>query len=604
MAFVLAAPATAQQTWYIHATEGNDLNTGKSPSSPFRTLARFRAAFNNYETGHGADLALSGTFREDLFLNFAGRSQALTIRRWNATENPEDYPLQAPVVRGDKLLDGPFIRAGTSNMYVTEVPAGLAIESVVWNWDSNVDLNGRHAGHLIPTASPAACAATPLSWYYSGTLLSINLTPTSQALVDPQTGVLAYVPVGPNAGICLQNPQGCSINGIQAYLWLHSVDGTYGFSMEHASGCSFVNCSTIDTSHHGIGFTGSTGAGNTIDSCEVRGLMGLTGTNYSDCFGFLSNGTEITSGLVTDCTAYCYGILTPDRKQLRPERSVSGFLCGTTYVPNVFIRSLLVERFTVYIFPEGGRYAVPARINDTLAPTDSNDPATYALRFDAMNVVNGACLILSGLNSNAAYVDCTFDLSRASALGFYSTGAITTHASGSPNHTLFKGCTIATNVDHPSGLFSNSIVVGVSNGNDLRFIDTAINEIGLRLRGSTANMFYYLDGGGNVFARNSKFSYANVRGLRRLCANDALVQPPTRDFDSCRYTNVSSSSYTQWYGPNFGYPGDIRSATGWVLFDAGDDHGTVSSQSSLIVFNIFEGTNGSGPNDSSDDQPK
>lgn len=605
LSLVVAGRAQAQQTWYIHATEGSDLNTGRSPSSPFKTLARFRAAFENAETLPGAELALSGTFREDMLLNFQDRAQGLTIRRWNASENPEDYPLQSPVIRGDKLLPGPFTRAGTSNMYVTEVPPGLAIEGVVWNWDSNVDLNGRHAGHLVPAASPAACANTPLSWYYTGTLLSINLTPTSQALVDPGTGVLAYVASGPNAGICLQNAQGCTINGIAAYLWLRAVDGAYGFSMEHATNSSFVNCSTIDTSHHGIGFTGTTGSGNTIDSCEVRGLMGLNGTPYADCFGFLSSGTEISNGLVTDCTAYCYGILTPDRKQLRPERSVSAFLCGTTYTPNVYVRGLLVERLNVYIFPEGGRYAVPCRYADILPPTDVNDPATYSLRFESMNVFNGAAHILSGLNSHAAYVDCTFDLSRASALGFYNSGAITCQvASGPVNHTLFKRCTIDTNVDHPNGLFWNSIVVGVAGGNDLRFIETSINEIGLRLRGSTANMFYYLDGGGKVFARDSKFTYANTRGVRRLCANDPFVQPPNRDFDACRYTNVSSANYTQWYGPSFGYPGDIRSATGWLLFDAGDNHGTITNTAATTVFNLFQNPNGSGPGDSGDDSPK
>lgn len=575
-AAMLMSAASAQQTWYIHAQAGDDANNGRSPAAPFKTLARWQQSFESLETTEGDTVLLSGTFREYLNINMLepAKPQHLTIRRWEATDaNPLSLPLAQPVIRGDTPVTG-WSRAGETARFTATARFGLSLQSVVWNWDTSVDSYGRNLGHLRKVSSTAAVEATPYSWSYDGLNLHVNVTPAGGGTVDPNLGQVGYVQFGPNGGLMIQSGVGCTMDGLESYLWLNDLTGSYGFSFEHGQDCTISNCRTRDTSHHGMGFTGFTGSGNRIIACEVRGLMGLRVDNAGDCFGMLSNNRTLTGCLVSNCTAHCYSLLTPEGLPLNPPRQVHGFRTGTTQSGRL-AEDVQVDDFTVYsYFPECGMYSTPVRIEDAAEPTNPLDASTYGVRFNRLRVVRGGYMNLSGYAFHASFVGCDLNFSECSLRGLQTSGAIASAVGlGGVNHVLFAGSTITANVDNPNGQFWPGLVFSLRTGTAIHLDGCLVEETGLRARGSTAVMAAWLDGGGSMLARDTTFMFDYARGVRKLCGYDGLVTVAQRDFSGCVYSSLSpGNSYTEWYGPAFGLP-DIRSETGWLTNMEGDPYG-------------------------------
>jgi len=581
--------------WFIHAEEGNDSNSGVTSSAPLRTLNSIIERMVAREVLPGSQILLSGTFREALFINmlFAGPAQGLTIRQWTPDDpNSRNLTISQAVVRGDKIASG-WVRAGTTNRYACTISSDLSLASVVWNWDIDVDLYGRHRGHLRRAVSPQAVETTPSSWFYSGTTLHINVTRAGAEHTNPNNGEVGYVPYGANGGITISNGQGCIVQGIHAYLWLNDITGSYGISQEHASNGRVINCVTRDTSHHGIGYTGVTGPGNQIIGCVVSGMMGLLGDNSADAFGFLSSGNAITSGSVERCVAHCYSLLTPEGTALNPQRRIHGFRCGTTNLGQ-FISGFDVRGLTVYsYYPECGPYSTPVRVDDALPPTNPLDPSTYGVRFDGLRVERGGYLNNSSANGHASFVNSWFDFSDCSRRGLQGAGAIATgFGLVANNKVLIKNSRILANVDNPNGLFYGGFVFTLQTGLSLYLIDSAVDEVGFRARGSTGVMFAWYDTHGSIYARGTSFAFRNPFGLKRLCANDAGVSPAKRDFDACRYLGMSSgASFTDWLGMP-----DIRTQEGWLSAEPGDPNG-VGGATGLLAPTSATVTPGASEND-------
>ncbi|XVJ59640.1 MAG: hypothetical protein HEQ23_09640 [Tepidisphaera sp.] len=572
--------AHAQQKWYIHGELGDDSNSGLSSAAPLRTLHRFELATGRGEVEDRSEVLMAGTFRESLILNmdFAAPARTLTFRQWTENDpNVANLKLSQAVLRGDKPVRG-WTRAGKTHRYVATVPAGLALASVVWNWDVNIDNRGRHLAHLVPVTSIALVETTPYSWFYTGTQLHINVSSASGEDVNPGNGEVAYVPYGENGGLTISRGVGCVIQGLHSYLWLNDFQGSYGFSQEHSVNGSIVECVTVDTSHHGIGFTGETGEGNSIIGCVVSGLMGLRVDNTADAFGFLSSGNTINSGLIEDCIAHCYSLMRPDGQPLNPSRNIHGFRCGTSS-QGQFIRNLDIRRLTVYsYFPACGDRSTPFRITDAAPPTNPLDPSTYGVRFDQLRVERGGVVLISGDGAHASFVNSTIDLSDCARRNQQYTGAFSTNFGFfANNHVLLKNSRVIANVDDSNGAFWVGCVFMLKRGLSLYLVDSAVDEVGMRTRGSTATMFRWFDTMGRLYVRGTTFTFRYPFGVKRLCMGDTAVAPVGRDFDFCRYVGLSNGPYyTEWYGPSFGLP-DIRSEAAWLSNDIGDTNGTASA---------------------------
>jgi|GEM_PF-4059965 len=570
-----ACAAVAQTVWYVHPTEGDDSNPGDSPNAPFRTLDRMAIAFSAGNVQSGDRVALTGVNRGSLFANleFPSLITDITVGPWDLDVNPRNLPLSSPVVRGDLPLPGTFTRVPETNRFVTALAETRVIESVTWNWDIAVDRNGRHFGHLKPAADVDECNRTPFSWFYDGATLSVNITPAGNSAVDPAGGTVTYVPRGPNGGITLQRAINCRITGITSMLWLDTLNGSYGISMEHASNSVIENCVTRDTSHHGIGFTGFTGPGNAIRNCIGWGLAGLSVDPNGDMFGYLTNDTSLDGAEIENCSAHCYVLLTPEIQSLYPNRSVHGLRCGTTSGVNQ-VEGLDINSLSVYFYPQSGPYGTPIRVQDAAPPSDPSQFQTYAVRVRNMRVVNGAWQYIGGEGANVAFLACEFDLTQCSAKGHYLAGAISTGnwVGPTPNHALFQDCRIRANVLHPNGRYWSGIFVALSSGADLRFQGCRITETARRVNGATGAMFYWIDPAGKLTVNDSIVRFDSMTGERALCKGDAFVPVVRRSFQNTRYHNLSRSIHlTEWY-LGVGQP-DIRTRSGWLANAAGDPLG-------------------------------
>jgi hypothetical protein len=603
---VLASPAWAQRPWYIHAELGDDANSGLAPEAPFRTLARWRQSFTNLETLAGDEVLMSGTFRESLVINMLGPKapQPLTFRQWTSGDsNPRNLLLSQAVLRGDKPVRG-WERQGATNRYQAQLSEFTGIVSVVWNWDSMVDRAGRNLAHLVRVGSSAEVEITPYSWCHSGLTLDVNVTPPEiDYPIDPDAGVCAYVPYGGNGGLTVQWGDGVAFRDLHAYLWLNDITGSYGFSQENARGARIINCVTRDTSHHGIGFTGATRENNSIEDCQVRGLMGLRNDKAADAYGYLSNGTDLVGGRIVRCVAYCYSLMTPSGQPLNADRRIHGLRCGTTSAPGSYVRGLDVVDFTVHSdFPSCGQFSSPVRVLNAFPPSDLSDPATYAVRFTRLSVRRGGYMNVSGPDFNAAFIDSTLDFSDNSRRGLEGYGAVAAaFGQGGSNRVLFKNCRIRAVVDNRQGRFWSGSVFTVQSGMNLRLEGCRVEEVGFRPQGSTGVMFGWYNAGGTVRTRDTTFTYVNPFSVRTLCKGDRSVLPAQRDFDRCRYVNLSPGLvYTDWFGPDYALP-DIRDAAGWFANEPGDPNGTGSESGPPSVSGS---TVRSGFRENSDDRPR
>lgn len=594
-AWVPAGAAMAQAVWYVHPTEGDDDNAGNTPTAPFRTLERMALAFSEGEVQSGDRVALTGVNRGSLFANleFPTLITNITVGPWGLDANPRNLPLSSPVVRGDLLLSGPFTNVPGVDRFTTPLAESRVVESVTWNWDTAVDRNGRNFGHMTRVDTVGECDRTPFSWSYDGTTLSVNVTPLGNPTVDPASGTVAYIPRGPNGGITLQTAINCRITGITSMLWLNTLEGSYGISMEHASGSVIDNCVTRDTSHHGIGFTGFTGPDNAIRNCTGWGLSGLSVDPNGDMFGYLSQDTELDGAVIENCNAHCYILLTPGLQSLFPNRSVHGLRCGTTSGTNKVI-GLDVNSLSTYFYPQAGPYGSPIRVQDAAVPSDPTQFQTYSVRVRGMKVVNGAWIYIGGEGANVAFLASELDLTQCSAKGLYPAGAISTGNWVGPdnNHALFQDCRIRANVLHPNGAFWTGIVVALSAGADLRFQGCKITETGRRVNGSTAAMFYWIDPAGKLTVKDSLVRFESLTGERVLCKGDAAVPVVRRKFQNVTYHNTSRATpLTEWYQGQ-GQP-DIRWRTGWLGNAAGDPLGLFTDDlppwNGILLDNIDKG---------------
>src|SRR4029079_18282599 len=85
-------PATA--TTYYVATSGNDANSGKSTSAPFRTVQRAANVVNPGDTV----LIRNGNYREDIEAKRGGTASAPVTF--------QNYPNEHPVILGSKVVTG------------------------------------------------------------------------------------------------------------------------------------------------------------------------------------------------------------------------------------------------------------------------------------------------------------------------------------------------------------------------------------------------------------------------------------------------------------------------------------------------------------------
>lgn len=400
--------------YYIDAQGGDDGNDGLTPSTPIATL---NEGFGLRLLGYTDDdtIHLSGTFRGDLALGTDAivkvltPGQRVTVKQWAG--------MPQAVIRGDVVLpNADLTYGGSAGIFTYTFAAGYfdtkdgnclpeAIASVVANWDTVVDADGYHHGHLVRAQSAADCATRVNSWWFErtgaegtpgtqtgGGVLTINVGTTAGGIDAALTSTGALTSAGLTIAYCRGNRNGIEIgnptyqdnvftladfatinpdgtryltvDGIHVYLfcdsgWRTRLNGLgagydvgpsgtvgtrsigYGIRIADGLNCVVKNCTVIDSGYHGIMFVGDLCRFNTMLDCAIYG-----------------SGNNPTSG-----------------------NSIGGaFYTGNSGPGNKNIEGCVARNVTLYKYTQlgrtlesaGGTYAIPIQY-----PFDATGSAAY-----------------------------------------------------------------------------------------------------------------------------------------------------------------------------------------------------------------------------------
>lgn len=568
LALVFAVNSFAGTVYYVDASGGNDSNNGTTTGTPFLTLAKCVTV-----AAAGDTFNLKGTFRESA--DFRDKGNNITIQQWAGQT--------AAWIRGDTVLSS-FTIDGTSNNYNATVASGLTIATVTVNWDSQVNSQGQHYGHLTKASSKANCQATNDSWYYSGTELNVRIG----ANLNPSGYTVTYVGAasgknGLDVGSNGVTPGvGYLVKNITFALWSYSAAGTgYGlrlFSTQNslADGNTYYDCG-----YHSQGIVNYNGI-------PVRNVWEKNSSAYGIVAGGDSHyvvyadtgGCDSDSGF-ENCFALTRPFLGRDGNPIHNGASATmiGFACHTgngavSYnIKNFIVKDCLVVMGTTHASTTNRMIAF--RTAGVADPGNPLDWRTYGAKFIRADVQSGvSCLT----KSHAAFVYCNWDFSLAGSTGAASDsngGAIGDNASADRAQSiLFYGCDIRADLNTGSGSHGcmfyvrGNTALGASGRCTIRFIgcsvlNTSTNSTDAKVRAifdhSTDNTC-----ASGIYARQSIFGHAIPTGtnLNNFTWNNGGITLPDKfNIKDCWIINVASTRYsshtsydqdTEWFNASTG----------------------------------------------------
>lgn len=407
------------------ASAGGDGSSG----DPYDSLADAVANAGNGDTVHLADI-----FRESAsFSSLSG----VTIQQWAGQTQAE--------VRGDTIVaSGSWSDEGGD---VFEATIAGTATSVVWNWDDNIDSDGRHFGHLRPGTFDSLNVG---EWAQSGATLQIRID-TGAGMEDPTAGGEYAFTDTTDFGIEMSGCSACAVNGIEFKLWSDNTGAQgYGLKFTSCTDCTTDACVTWDSGAHSIGFVNATAdmGSARITNCACWGLHG--GSSGQNHLVFFSNnsGDDIDDAVASDCTLHLYGSLDVNGEPIDARgRNITGTFQhqGT----GASISKIVWERINCIGYD--GNLSQPfGNSDETDTPGDAGDYETYAIQYIDCTAVNCTRMVYGVLGDySAAWVRCFFDLQRASIFGGEGSSNIAKSmrlgglsSTTGTNYYLFQACVI------------------------------------------------------------------------------------------------------------------------------------------------------------------
>jgi hypothetical protein len=395
LAMALCAAATAT-TWYADA--GAAVDGDGSAGLPWNTLAHLAAVQS------GDTLYLAGSFHEKILINGVAD---LTIRTW-----PGGTP--RAMIRGDRPVPTALWWPTAGGGYWTQLDSGLAIASVVWNWDENLTVEQpprepRHFGHLHQRFSQGQVEANPGSWYYDASTghLFVSTPPVVGALAPDVGDTYAWC-AGGNA-IMLLNATGCDVGDLDIALYSEFA-GSRGYGVLLGGGGvgpwnNTVHDMTIwDCGYHAVGFVDRAGDGNVMRNIVSKG-QNTNGTTVSNPFVYFTIRDATTGNAGEGLIHHAYTLLDFEGQKLRqPARFVTLNSHTDTIARITDLAWRSVSAFTYD--PEDIVGLIGS--NHAVAATDPADPETYPVRvYDS--VVRTPRQLLETSGSDIAFIRTEFD---------------------------------------------------------------------------------------------------------------------------------------------------------------------------------------------------
>ncbi len=407
-----SAQSLQAREWYV---DGDSLVNGTgTPESPFNSLRQV-------PEGPGQMIFVAGTFRESAA--WGGDRRDNVVRPWPGRAEP--------VIRGDVLVPPDQWSARADGLYSTLVES--APVSVVWNWDANIDGQGRHFGHLTAAASYSLCRSTPASWFYESTLGALLVNPPPGAAPPNVGDVYSWVRSG--NGLTLNNAERMTIDGLRFLLWSDPMPGNgYGLMVRDGLDSTAANCTFFDCGYHSAGFVGDRCEGNRFVRCVGYGLTGR-----SNHFVFYAGNRDATRCRAEDCDAHLYGILDVRGLPLNATDRCGGFYTHSgeggriADVEFVRCRAFGHDRAVGNAFGSG---------LNTASAADPLDARTYPVRFVECEAIN---CDYANIDGHAAFIRCRLDFRKASRTGGNSGACLLFNRTGT--QVALESCEIITRLD-------------------------------------------------------------------------------------------------------------------------------------------------------------
>lgn len=398
-ALIWPTPAHARQGGVFYVDGDQLINGDGSQASPFNSL-------NSVPAGEGATVFIAGVLRESVQWN--GARRGTVARQW-----PDKAPAE---LRGDVVVPPGQWTPDGNGVYSTIISS--APSSAIWNWDANVDPQGRHFGHLTGVGSYLQCRDTPSSWYFNAANSTLSVHPPPGARLPDQGDVYAWVRSG--SGWTISSGVDITIDGLRVCLWTDPNPGNgYGVKFISSSGCTVSNFILEDCGYHAIGFVGAVCEGNRIISCVVRGLHGR-----SIHFVFYSGGADIVGCLAIDCEAHLYNILDWRGLTLDANDTAGGYYThsgsGTLIADVEFRRCTAIG----YDGAKGNAFGVDLTTTRT---SDERNFDGYPVRFVECTAIYCDYVNVSG---QVAFIRCRLDFRKAAASGGNSSSCLVFNRSG------------------------------------------------------------------------------------------------------------------------------------------------------------------------------
>lgn len=501
-------------TWYVHAQNGSDSNAG-TMAAPFATLDKLQDVMVS-----GDEALLAGTFRESI--TFTG----LTGCSWRQWQGQAKY-----VVRGDTVVTGWTSLGG--GVYQKDIGA-VNVKSVVVNWDTSVNANGLHYGHLSAGTFGSLSAG---QWGYSSPNLQVRLTGD----VNPATKTVAWCVGGVN-GFHLATVTNCVVDDFRAALWVDSNPGLgYGFLCS-GNGNTLRIDRIDDCGYHHAGFVGGSCSYNTFEPSRM-GEGVCAGTNTGGIhLVFYTNQNSQTGCVGRDLTLVCSPFLKEDGATGTHSGTIGGVYSHTdgarVFDGVTWERIRVTYPYTVGIYSQG----IDAAHTTRPAAADEEDWNNYGVKAIECRI-DGAGAPGLNLNGSMADVRCSYRFS-GSATKSQTTGVFYSSASGVAKTRLLDACEVVCNLGD-SGATAANVFRPWTNDRWVLLNCSFVEH------GSGTNerrIFYPVASSASIKAKQCIFAYANSTAtFRRFMYTDSwdnsavsngVESLAPRVFEDCAYIRI------------------------------------------------------------------
>jgi hypothetical protein len=551
---LLSARASLARDWYVKGETGSDARAGTSWQDARQT---FPTTLADGDVVHYDEVCRSRLYA-------SGVSNLTVVGSPNAWVSG-DTPTPA----------GPWVASGSA--WSKTLPTGLAINAVVYGWDTSEDADGMRRAHLIREASATSVsgATGPKGrWHY-----------------DPATGRLTVYAAGENpnlSGKPVWYVDAANVENLSALtfrlcphlrlvncrvrLFVTNILG-YGVFLDGASDAD-IQCTARDMGAHAVGAIGNAGPVTSarFSYVDSRGLSAAGTHTVHYAFspmgpitgGRTGHGAPGEGGTIVLCR-----YLGLDGEELSgpavPTFYNSGLQIGCyahSDGSQASVQDVLYEGLVLHeVYPEGGEDGVKYRAfdaGDTPAPGNAWDWSTFAARADRCRIENSTVYRPFG---NIAVRRTIFSMSRAGPSGLCGMGSpgCIGGSAETGSTMLYDSCAFL--IDGSNSISSTAMFAVCRPGQDLRILNCSVLDTSTQDDGTGHIAFSWLFGSDRwIRARGTVVAF-RTPGPHALCYNDAGVDPAHHDVLDCAYFNVGGLwSQNQPFSTQAGWLGSVDTA--------------------------------------------